>query len=217
MPKTPHKDNEKLLSIFENKEVKGLETWLGNGGDPNALVANPGCDPSTLLEWLVLDIDGPEDDAPLIEMLALLIGHGADVNLVAKEGDHSILHWVVAESRPVMTKLLLEAGADVDTRTDEGMTPILLAMENGCWESFGLLLQYATPKAVNEWGNFHGRTPLGLAIAEANIMAIDLLLRHGADPFAYEPDEGNAFHNLRHIEDPSLRVEIKMRIEEYRS
>ena len=209
-------DSEKLYKIIIEKDIKAFKEWLEKGGNPNSIAGKPGFDGTLLLLEVVMQIDEPEDDAPLVEMMRLLIEKGADVNAVANDNDYSALYWVVSENRPAMAKLLLDAGADVDFRTDTGDTPLVVAMENECWEMVETLLAYASPETINKWGGIYCNTPLGMAFRTANLPMVELLLQHGADPQAYDPDEDSTINNVWKVKDIGMQEKIYALIEKYK-
>ena len=135
----------------------------------------------------------PETPEPDLEMAALLIAAGADVNAVDKVGT-TPLHRA-AGIGPEAVRLLLAASADVDIRDGGGMTPLLPA---------SILTRRADPakrlaavEALLKAGadpNAHdgsGKTPLLMvgALAQgyfprAEAMLMKLMLDAGADPDA---------------------------------
>ena len=73
-------------------------------------------------------IDGPDDITPVHRatnqpaVLEAMIKHGAKVNVQDSEGD-TPLHCAALHHSVKSVKLLLAAGADPDTKDDEGLTP----------------------------------------------------------------------------------------------
>ena len=65
----------------------------------------------------------PDDDT-MCKIFALLIQHGVDVN-ASTPWRQTALHGAVTKS-PILTKLLVEAGADTNTRDHKGDTPLCL-------------------------------------------------------------------------------------------
>lgn len=64
-----------------------------------------------------------------VRAVALLLAHGAKVNVVAREMGMTPLHRGAAY--PEVAKMLLDAGADVNVKDSQGQTPLDLAEE---WE-----------------------------------------------------------------------------------
>jgi ankyrin repeat protein len=216
-------DNEKLIEIIKTKDISELKTWLENGGNPDILVANhhmlladPDCKGNPLLMWVVREIDEPDDDQPIVEMIDLLIKYGADVNATAFEDVYTNLCWVVSNSRTVIARMLLDAGADTNFRSDTGDTLLVDAMERECFEMVALLLQYSSLEAINMWGGIWSNTPLGMAFRTVNVPMIELLLSYGADPDAYDPDQMVTINNLPYVRDDATRQKIETLIEKYK-
>ena len=72
----------------------------------------------------------------------LLLGHGADPNLVARNPSIVVtpLHSAAAGAHSEIVKLLLEAGADPNARQPDGFTALDAARQNGDEESAEALL-----------------------------------------------------------------------------
>lgn len=84
----------------------------------------------------------------------------------ATEGDSSGITW------------LIRHGADVDTRTPEGVTPLLFAVAANQEVAVKLLLDNeADPDAISRYTE----TPLIVAVKNQNIKIAEMLLRAGAD------------------------------------
>ena len=73
-------------------------------------------------------------------MAALLIGHGADVNLRCAN-ERTALHEAARLGRRDIVKLLLVSGAHPDPKSSYGFTPLALAAQSGHTKIMELLLQ----------------------------------------------------------------------------
>jgi hypothetical protein len=88
------------------------------------------------------------------------------------------LHWAVDKGTANQISLLIETGADVNSRTSRGITPLHWATARGLSEQMELLLNAGAD--VNARDN-QGRTPLNLAASERLHEQMSLLLDAGAD------------------------------------
>ena len=73
-------------------------------------------------------------------MAALLISHGADVNLRCAN-ERTALHEAAKLGRQDMVKLMLVSGAHPDPQSSYGFTPLALAAQSGQTEIMEMLLQ----------------------------------------------------------------------------
>ncbi|XP_026109138.1 GA-binding protein subunit beta-2-like [Carassius auratus] len=82
---------------------------------------------------------------------------GRIINGKAENGRTLLMHAVCLQehaTRSKFTQLLLEKGADVNTRDDHGRTALSLACEHGHLDSVKLLVQFnADPELTDTWGN----------------------------------------------------------------
>ena len=79
----------------------------------------------------------------------------------------------------VMVKLLLEAKPEVDSKDDDGRTPLSWAAENGHEGIVKLLLE--AKANINSKDDFGGQTPLSWAAENGNKDVVKLLLEAKAD------------------------------------
>jgi ankyrin repeat protein len=64
-----------------------------------------------------------------VDVVRVLLEHGAAVNDQEKEEGWTALHWAAARGHGQVVALLLSHGADYKLRTEDGMTPLMLAMK----------------------------------------------------------------------------------------
>jgi len=66
-----------------------------------------------------------------VDVVRVLLEHGAEVNVREKGEAWTALHWAAARGHTEVVKLLLSHGADYSLKTEDGMTPLMLAMKEG--------------------------------------------------------------------------------------
>jgi ankyrin repeat protein len=110
-----------------------------------------------------------------LEAVKLLLENGAEVDLRSNDGD-TPLHKVAMVDRAETARLLLEKGADVNSKTeDDGDTAISLAVLFGSIETFKLLLKYGGVD-INSRNN-RGKTALVHAAEERSWEMVRILLQ----------------------------------------
>lgn len=107
------------------------------------------------------------------ETVTLLLGRGADVGQVARNPMKiQALHAGAAGRHLAVVKLLVDAGAPVDTAQHEGWTPLHAAAQHGDLEMARLLLaKGADPKRPND----KGVSPIGVAVERGDMNMLKLL------------------------------------------
>jgi ankyrin repeat protein len=117
-----------------------------------------------------------------IETLKVLIKHKADLSLSARDNDWSgktPLHSAIESGNAAMTRLLLDAGSNLEAATFfDKDRPLHVAVKKGNVVLATLLLDRdANIDARAEWGE----TPLHLAVRGGQLPMVKLLLERGAD------------------------------------
>jgi len=109
--------------------------------------------------------------------IAVLLSHGADVNLAAgyEGGVFSPLHAAVQDGHVTVCRQLLEAGADLEFRDEVQYTPLHLAAEKGHIGVSVLLMQRgADTRALDSDLD----TPIMVACAKQQLLCVRALLPH---------------------------------------
>ena len=130
-----------------------------------------------------------------LEVVRLLLDYKVDVRVKARDVDNwTVMHYVShgphstfpvkphygPQLLPDVARLLLEhgAGADVNTRDDEGSTPLYLAAENGRLQVVRMLLEHGANVGAED---NQGKTPLHGAAKAGRVEVVRMLLEHGAN------------------------------------
>ncbi|KAI9894021.1 MAG: hypothetical protein M1814_004791 [Vezdaea aestivalis] len=118
---------------------------------------------------------------PSLDIARLLLDHDANVNAPFQDGlyNWTALHGAVLADSSEMVQLLLDAGANVDLASAEGIIPLHAAVRRGNIGMIKLLLDEnpATSNARNDFGE----TVIHFAIREGDIEVIELLVGYGAE------------------------------------
>ena len=178
---------EEVKTAILQGDLQGVESSLGEI-DINALLA----DGSTLLAWAV--------ESQYLPMVELLLKKGAktdpesadpksesskDLESKSSEGLETveanlfrplILACIYGDSAIIQT--LLNAGAQVNVTTYDGITPLQICAADASTEVVKALLDAgAAPDAAN----LMDQTPLMWAASKGHLATMELLLEHGAD------------------------------------
>ena len=138
---------------------------------------------------LVLTASARGADVPLVDAVKMgdsaivrrLIADGADPNAGEADGT-TALHWAARRDDVEAASLLLDAGADVDAANRYGVTPLLLASENGTAMVETFLAAGADPNVASP----EGETPLMLSARADSAAAVRALGGAGAEIDATE-------------------------------
>jgi ankyrin repeat protein len=114
-----------------------------------------------------------------IDIVKLLLEHGADVNGTESKYGSAPLHFAAQKGYLDVVKLLLDYGADINQLNDQGTTPLHFAAEGGNIDIVKLLLEEGA-EDINDT-NDHGNTPLNFAAINGHIDVVKLLVESGAN------------------------------------
>lgn len=200
---SPNGDGQTALMLAADVGALDIAKLLvERGADVNAKEA---WRDQTALMWAV--------DGNFPELTQFLIDNGADVNVraSANDWDSQITAEPRAQYRPVggltvllyaarsgctrCVRSLLAAGADIDKPTPEGMTPLMIAIDNTSYDTARVLLDAGANPHVWDWygrtalyvatdmSSFRGRQPHPTASSETSATdLVRLLLEAGVNP-----------------------------------
>ena len=118
-----------------------------------------------------------------VDLVRLLLDHGADVKAQGKEEKHTPLHLASRNGRTDVVRVLLERGADVNARNTNNDTPLHEASNGGHVECSRGLLEHG---AGADAQNLRNETPLHLASRGGYLDLARLLLQYNADVHALD-------------------------------
>ncbi|MBN8828869.1 MAG: ankyrin repeat domain-containing protein [Sphingobacteriia bacterium] len=127
------------------------------------------------------------------EIVKFLLKHEfIDVNIISEYDQTPILLCAIKKNQYNIAKLLLEAGADTESRTHEGCTALSIAIQRGYDDLIKLLISFnANIEKVNE----EGLTPLLQAANQFNAAyTIEILLEAGANIEATDNNKMTPLH-----------------------
>jgi ankyrin repeat protein/beta-lactamase regulating signal transducer with metallopeptidase domain len=168
---TKNNEGQTPLHLIFDEDLRGID--IDKEGTAKLLIAN-GADVNTkdnkggTALWYA-------KDQGYTEIAEILIKHGA------KEIAPKIsLHRIVTKGDIEQVKSLIEKGADVNAKDDNGQTPLHLAAQSGYRDMVKLLVTKGADiyaKAEGQWGN----TPLHSAASSGRKEIVELLLASGTN------------------------------------
>ena len=117
---------------------------------------------------------------PCLDIMRLLLDHGANFTASDKSGN-TALHFVVSEGHLEAARMLLERGADVNSKNNEGLTPLQRAsqgLRRRYLDIMRLLLDHGADLAARDNS---GNTVLHFSASEGHLEAARMLLERGAN------------------------------------
>jgi ankyrin repeat protein len=183
-----------LFAAIDRNSIDEVEALLSGGADPNVALSIPPY-------WLPLEAAIEQEEhggtsGQALNMVQLLIDHGADVN--AWDREHHLTPLLKAmdfENRDVI-QALIRAGADPNETNREGLTSLKWAVSRNDVELVDLLLRHGAARTIDMQSGIYTRTALQMAARRLNLPIIRLLLQAGADTEAVDEDSRPARRRL---------------------
>jgi uncharacterized protein len=111
------------------------------------------------------------------DVVLALVRAGADPNLGVDEGQPSPLHHMTAAGELQGIRALIAAGANLDHRDEQGMTPLAIAAKNGNLPVARALIG----GGANVNSVIQGRSLLMLVVERNSLLMAQVLIKAGAD------------------------------------
>jgi NAD-dependent deacetylase sirtuin 2 len=128
-----------------------------------------------------------------LEILRRLIEHEPELLTLPTVSGATILHAAAQIGRESTVRMLVEAGADMETTKKDGMTVLACAASLGHSHIVRLLLEHG---ASLECRNGFGGTPLHLACNAKQLEMVRILLEAKADPNVFDSDRISPLQSL---------------------
>ena len=159
-----------LMGAARQGDAEAVQTLLAGGADPSQAQG----DGMTALHTAALEGHG--------DVVDVLLAAGAEVGATTRIGAYTPLHLASQAGHGAVVRSLLERGADANlSTTNSGATPLHLAARVVAGEdAVAALLEHGAD--VNAREGSAGQTPLMFAASYSRTPAIQVLLKHGADP-----------------------------------
>jgi serine/threonine-protein phosphatase 6 regulatory ankyrin repeat subunit B len=106
-----------------------------------------------------------------IKIVEILIEHNANINQIDKEGFAALIFAAGYSMDPKVIYTLIKKGADINSKTITGVTPLMQASWFGLYENVKILIKNNADKTIT----YNGKTPLDVAIEKGNKDIIMLL------------------------------------------
>lgn len=165
-----------LVAAIMAQQVESVKVLLEHGADTNERVHTlpPLCHAAC-------------QEKNEVEMMSLLIEHGAILTAVSGKANKNALHWAASEGRTASVEFLLNKKMDIEKTCSQARTPLLLTAEQGHIETAEMLLKHganANPKS------FNGGTALMWTCSHNHADMIDFWVEKGQD-INGKDDNGN--------------------------
>lgn len=132
--------------------------------------------PVERFKMLIEEID---KDEPNLNLVSDLIALGSNIDSHDEEDDGKTpLHKTIENGQIEITKMLIDAGADLNVQDEYGVTPIHWAVLHGDEDVLRMLIEL---KADLNKPDIEGNTPLYAAVTQGEETLVKLLLDAGAD------------------------------------
>jgi ankyrin repeat protein len=142
-----------------------------------------------------------------IEIIVLLVAHGADLNVTAGPTRLNPLHWAAAKGMLHAASFLISQGLDMEKRCLRGKTPLILAAEKGHTNVVKLLIARGVDCHARSES---GATALTWAASNGHLETVEYLLWEGARVEDCDEDgtskSKSVIEMLRTVTDCSSRV-----------
>ncbi|AII10335.1 ankyrin repeat domain-containing protein [Rhodococcus opacus] len=173
---------DELFTLIANHDIGRIAKALADGADPNTIQDDgPGWRPlhASIEE---LEHGGSPD------VVILLLRHGADVDGWDRDEQSTPLLMAFLREQLTVVRVLIAAGASVDTLGAEGDTPLLCAVEMGDPELVRLVLLCSPTTTLERPRGLDGVNPLGLAASRLDASNVRAILAAGANPETPDAD-----------------------------
>ncbi len=120
-----------------------------------------------------------------------LLKWGENVDIQNVPHKQRPLHLAVYNEHPQIVRLLLDYGANPNTRMNNGQTPLFVAAYFGNVKSMKMLIEHGADVNVKD---HLGNTPLHKASEGDSPQAVELLLKEGADIHATDKEGNTPLH-----------------------
>lgn len=158
-----------LMKALEKADTEMAKLLLANGADSNV---------TTMKGTPLLQIAALGDHVDIVD---ILLARGADANYQEAYYPKSTILILTAEyGHADVIESLLEHGARIDERNEQGNTALILAARKGHAVAVEVLLRHGADPNVQE--KFTKRTPLFEAIEKDHTEVAKTLLEYGASP-----------------------------------
>ena len=125
------------------------------------------------------------------DVVKLLLEFNADMAILDESGKTS-LHYALESTeskRNILAQMLLDRGANVNSASENGITPFYISCSKGLRLTVKKMLQCG----ANVDGNSGKKLPLNVACKNEHLSVVRLLLRNGANPNAQEEGDKDSY------------------------